>query len=148
MRSEISAGDALAIIDVARSHAESIGVRVSIAVVDAGGDLKAFLRMDGAELAGPALATDKAYTAVAHRMHTHELAKLARPGGPLFGLHAAAGGRYVIFGGGIPILAGGEVAGAVGVSGASVEKDVACATAAAETAHRSLGHAAPDGAPP
>lgn len=85
--------------------------------------------MDGAEVAGPVLATDKAYTALAHRTPTHELARLAAPGGPLFGLHANAGGRYVIFGGGIPIESGGHVVGAVGVSGAAVEQDVQCAMA-------------------
>jgi len=139
MRSEIGAEDAFAMIESARRRAESLGVRVSIAVVDRGGHLKAFLRMDGAELAGPTLATDKAYTAVAHRTPTHELAELAAPGGPLFGLHTGAGGRYVIFGGGIPIVANGEVIGAVGVSGASVEEDVACAEEAVETAHGRLG---------
>lgn len=145
MRSEIGARDALAIISAARGHAETIGVRVSIAVVDAGGNLKAFLRMDGAELAGPALAIDKAYTAVAHRMPTHELATLAQPGDPLFGLHGNAGGRYVVFGGGIPILAGGAVVGAIGVSGASIEEDIACAGTGAATALDASGPAASEG---
>ncbi len=145
MRSEIDVEDALAIIDAAREHAARLGVLVSIAVVDAGGSLKAFLRMDGAELAGPTLATDKAYTALAHRTPTHELAKLAAPGGPLFGLHACAGGRYVIFGGGIPIVAYGDVVGAVGVSGASVDEDVACASAGIEAADGILRRSAPSG---
>ncbi len=110
-----------------------------MAVVDSGGNLKAFLRMDGAEQAGPTLAVDKAYTALAHRTPTHELANQAAPGGPLFGLHAAAGGRYVIFGGGIPVAVGGRVVGAVGVSGATVEQDVACAQAGVEAARQALG---------
>lgn len=145
MRSEIDAKVASAIIEAAREQAERLDVRVSIAVVDSGGNLKAFLRMDGAEVAGPTLAPDKAYTALAHRTPTHELAKLAAPGGPLFGLHACAGGRYVIFGGGIPIVANGDVVGAVGVSGASVDEDVACASAGIEAADGILRRSAPSG---
>lgn len=52
------------------AEAERTGVAVSVAVVDAGGVLRAFARMDGAEIAGEALAVDKAYTAVAHRTPT------------------------------------------------------------------------------
>jgi uncharacterized protein GlcG (DUF336 family) len=119
-------------IDAATHKARELGVLVSVAVVDGGGVLKAFLRMDGAEIAGPALAVDKAYTAVATRCATGELAGYAQPGQPLFGLHNAAGGRLVIFGGGIPVVVEGEVVGAVGVSGAAeVDHDVACAEAGA-----------------
>lgn len=57
------------------------GLSVSVAVVDAGGHLVAFARMDGAEIAGPVLATDKAYTAVANSTATHELARAAHPAG-------------------------------------------------------------------
>ncbi|GAA4855264.1 heme-binding protein [Kitasatospora terrestris] len=105
---------------------------VSVAVVDAGGHLIAFARMDGAEIAGPVLAPDKAYTAVANSAPTHELAVAAAPGGPLFGLHAAAGGRYVIFGGGIPLLdVAGRIVGGIGVSGApEPADDTACAQVA------------------
>lgn len=128
-----------AILDAARRKAEEMRVLVSMAIVDSGGNLKAFDRMDGAEVAGPVLAPDKAYTALANRTATHELAKMAQPGGPLFGLHSCAGGRYVIFGGGIPIVLEGHVIGAVGVSGAEVDQDVACAAAAVTEAERVLG---------
>ncbi len=110
------------------AEAERRGVAVSVAVVDAGGVLRAFARMDGAEIAGEALAVDKAYTAVAHRTSTAELGALAQPGGELFGLQANGNGRYVMFGGGLPVTdGGGSVIGAVGVSGAAVAQDVACA---------------------
>ena len=113
------------------AEADRIGVMVSVAVVDAGGVLRAFARMDGAEIAGEALAVDKAYTAVAHRTSTAELGALAQPGGELFGLQANGRGRYVMFGGGLPVTdTGGTVIGAVGVSGAAVAQDVACAEAA------------------
>lgn len=116
---------------VARQRAEQLGVQVSVAVVDDGGHLIAFGRMDGAEIAGPTLAIDKAFTAVAHRASTAELGVLAAPGGPLYGLHANGGGRYVIFAGGIPLVDGsGTFVGAVGVSGASAEDDASCAQAA------------------
>jgi uncharacterized protein GlcG (DUF336 family) len=123
---------ARAIIEAATRRADELGVRVSIAVVDEGGNLKAFLRMDGAEIAGPILAQDKAYTAVAVRCATHELAEFTQPGQPLFGLHTGAGGRLVIYGGGVPLVRDGEVAGGVGVSGsAAVADDIDCASAAA-----------------
>jgi uncharacterized protein GlcG (DUF336 family) len=81
------------------------------------------------DLAGPVLAVDKAYTAVANSISTAELAVLAAPGGELFGLQANGGGRFVIFGGGVPISSGGQIVGGVGVSGASAEDDAACAEA-------------------
>lgn len=114
---------------VAEAHAEAVrrSILVSVAVVDAGGHLVAFGRMDGAEIAGPVLAVDKAFTAVANRIATSELADLAAPGGELFGLQANGGGRFVIFGGGVPIVVDGHVVGAVGVSGASAADDEACA---------------------
>jgi uncharacterized protein GlcG (DUF336 family) len=112
-----------------RAHHE--GALVSVAVVDSGGHLVAFERMDGAEIAGPTLATDKAYTAVAHRIATHELTVLAAPGGPLQGLQANGGGRYVTFAGGLPLWRSGRVVAAVGVSGGTAEQDLAIATAAA-----------------
>lgn len=117
---------------IAAAHAEAVrrSVRVSAAVVDAGGHLIAFGRMDGAEIAGPTLAIDKAYTAVSNTIATSELAGLAAPGGELFGLHANGNGRFVIFGGGIPVLADGVAVAAIGVSGAAVSDDVACAEAA------------------
>jgi uncharacterized protein GlcG (DUF336 family) len=74
-------------------RATELGALVSAAVVDAGGHLVHFQRMDRAEIAGPTLAVDKAYTAVAHRIATADLTSLAAPGGPLAGLQANGGGR-------------------------------------------------------
>lgn len=122
---------ALRIVAAAHAEAERRSILVSAAVVDAGGHLVAFGRMDGAEIAGPVLAVDKAYTAVANRIATSELAALAAPGGELFGLHANGNGRFVIFGGGVPLVADGAVVGGVGVSGASAADDEACAVAGA-----------------
>ncbi|KGI67418.1 heme-binding protein [Mycolicibacterium rufum] len=126
----VDLANAQRMIAAAHAEAQRRAILVSAAVVDAGGNLVAFGRMDGAEIAGPVLAVDKAYTAVANRIATSELATLAAPGGELFGLHANGGGRFVIFGGGVPVTVDGVVVGGVGVSGASAAEDEACALAA------------------
>ncbi len=131
-RSEVDLALARRMAAAARESAASSGALVSVAVVDAGGHLVCFERMDGAEIAGPVLAPDKAYTAVAHRAATHELAPLVEPGGPLAGMPAAAGGRFVCFAGGIPLWSGGRVVAGVGVSGGSADEDLAAAEAAAK----------------
>jgi uncharacterized protein GlcG (DUF336 family) len=119
--------------EAAVDRAVEIGALVSAAVVDQGGHLVHFQRMDRAEIAGPTLAIDKAFTAVAHRVATAELAPLTVPGGPLQGMQANGGGRYVVFAGGLPCWSRGPepwVVGGVGVSGGSAEEDSACAEAA------------------
>jgi uncharacterized protein GlcG (DUF336 family) len=126
----------------ALEHAAAVEALVSVAVVDAGGHLVHFSRMDGAEIAGPTLAVDKAFTAVAHRIDTAELTALTAPGASLWGLQANGGGRYVVFGGGVPCWSSGRVVGAVGVSGGTVEQDIGCARAAAAV-FESLAVAAP-----
>lgn len=114
----------------ARDSAAAQGALVSVAVVDQGGHLVVFQRMDGAEIAGPTLAVDKAYTAVAHRIGTHELTELVSPGADLAGMNAAAGGRYVCFPGGLPCWDDDRVVGGVGVSGGTGAQDLAAAQAA------------------
>jgi len=123
---------ALKLIAAARKKAEEIGVPMVIAVVDAGGNPIALQRMDDALLVSINIAANKAYTAVAVKIPTHELAKVAQPGEPLFGIHTTDGCRIVIFGGGFPLKKGDETAGGIGVSGGSVEEDMACAMAALE----------------
>ncbi len=113
----------------ALDRARATGALVSVAVVDQGGHLVHFQRMDAAEIAGPVLAVDKAFTAVAHRIATAELGPLTQPGGDLWGLQANGGGRYVVFGGGLPCWHEGVVVGAVGVSGGTSAEDAECARA-------------------
>ena len=121
---------ALKLIEASRKKATEIGVPMVIAVVDRGGNLVALHRMDRALLVSIDIARNKAYTALALKLPTHELAALAQPGQPLFGIHNADGGRVVIFGGGFPLQVEGEIIGGIGVSGGSVEDDMQCAKAA------------------
>jgi uncharacterized protein GlcG (DUF336 family) len=100
-----------------------------IAVVDAGGNLVAQQRMDDALLVSVDLSRNKAYTAVAVKVATHDLAVAAQPGAPLYGIHATDQGRMVIFGGGMLLKRDGRIIGGIGVSGGSVEDDMACAQA-------------------
>jgi uncharacterized protein GlcG (DUF336 family) len=123
---------ALELIAYARKKAEEIGVPMVIAVVDGGGNTIALQRMDNALLASLDIAVNKAYTAVALKISTDELAKVAQPGGPLFGINTTDGCRIVIFGGGYPLKKGDEIVGGIGVSGGSVDEDMACAGAALE----------------
>ncbi|MFI7614440.1 heme-binding protein [Nonomuraea terrae] len=122
---------ALRMTEAAVKQAFREGAAISVAVVDEGGNLVSFQRMEGAEISGPVLAPGKAYTAVALRRPTSELAALTAPGRELAGL---AGGRFVCFGGGVPLWSGygtgDRVVGGVGVSGGTVAQDVACAEAA------------------
>jgi len=129
-RFEVDLPLALDLCETARAAAASRGALVSVAVVDAGGHLIAFQRMDGAEIAGPVLARDKAFTAVAHRCATHELTALVSPGADLAGMNSADGGRYIAFAGGVPLWDGPRVIGGVGVSGGSADQDRAAAEAA------------------
>lgn len=129
-RFEVDLALAGQMIDAAVQAAHAQAVVVSVAVVDAGGHLIAFARMDGAEIAGPRLATDKAFTAVAHRSPTADLQSLVAPGGPLAGMYAADAGRYVCFPGGVPLWDGERVIAGIGVSGGTADEDATCALAA------------------
>jgi uncharacterized protein GlcG (DUF336 family) len=123
---------ALELIAAVRKKAKEISVPMVIAVVDVGGNLIAQQRMDNALLVSIDISLNKAYTAVAVKMPTHELASASQPGQPLFGIHNADGGRIVIFGGGFPLKQQGEIIGGIGVSGGSVEDDILCAMAGVE----------------
>lgn len=123
MAEGVTLTQAQAVVEAARAKAEEIGVPMNIAVVDAGNNLSTFVRMDGAWLGSIDIAQNKAYTARAFDMSTKDLAPLCQPNQPLFGINASNQGRLIIFAGGIPLESGGDVIGAVGVSGGSVEQD-------------------------
>jgi len=120
------------ILAAATKKAVELGTRMDIAVVDAGGNLKAFVRMDGAWLGSIDISIRKAHTARWFDMNTGEIGKLSQPGGPLYGIEHSNGG-LITFPGGVPLKDGkGNVVGAVGVSGSTVENDHAVAAAGAE----------------
>ena len=119
------------IVAAAKKKAAEINTKMDIAVVDVGGNLKAFARMDGAWLGSIDIAQRKARTARWFDMDTGIIGTLSQPGGPLFGIEHSNGG-LITFPGGVPLKnAQGEVVGAVGVSGSSVENDHAVASAGA-----------------
>lgn len=109
---------------IAQHHAAAVNVPMAVAIADAGGMLIYFGRMDGALPASTELAESKAFTAAVLRMPTHEVGKLAQPGQTLYGIEQTHQGRIVLFGGGLPLRLNGEVAGAVGISGGTVEQDL------------------------
>ena len=111
------------VIHAARMKADDLDVPMNIAVVDEGSNLVAFDRMDGAWLGSIDIAQNTAYTARAFEMETGQLAPLAQPGGPRYGIEASNDGNLIVFAGGIPLIHRGRVVGAIGVSGGSVEQD-------------------------
>ena len=127
----VSLSDARRVIAAGEEQATSIGQPSNIAVVDAGGNLVAHIRMDGAWLGSIDISINKAFTARAFDLSTAELAESSGPGQQFYGIHASNGGRVMIFAGGIPLTRDGTVVGAVGVSGGMGEQDQAVAEAAA-----------------
>jgi uncharacterized protein GlcG (DUF336 family) len=122
------------ILDAAVEKARSLGVFSNIAVVDAGPNLKGFFRMDGALLGSIDIAIRKARTARLFEMETGTMGEMSQPGGPLFNIEHSNGG-IITFHGGVPIKSPeGEVIGAIGVSGSTVENDRAVALAGAGAA--------------
>jgi uncharacterized protein GlcG (DUF336 family) len=122
---------AQSIIEAAVEKAKKLGQPMNIAIVDAGTNLMAFARMDGAWLGSIDIAINKAFTAKAFNISTLELGSNSQPGQQFFGINASNHGRVMIFAGGVPIKENGQIVGAVGVSGGSGEQDQAVAEAAA-----------------
>ena len=118
------------LIESAEAEAKSLGVSMVITILDEGGNLIAKHRMDDAWLASIDISQNKAWTSVALKMPTSNLADVTVPNTELYGLTTTNHGRIVIFGGGIPLVKDGKVIGAVGVSGSAVPNDVKVAEAA------------------
>ncbi len=127
----ITLKDARTIIAAAEAKAAEIGQPMNIAVADAGGNLVAHVRMDGAWLGSIDISIKKAYTSRAFDITTKDLATHSQSGGQFFGIHASNDGKIMIFAGGIPLKQGGKVVGAIGVSGGTGDQDHAVAEAGA-----------------
>lgn len=119
---------AQAVLEAAIAKAHEIGQPMNIAVVDDGGHLVTFARMDGAIKASIDISTRKATTSVLMNAPTAALMDLVQPGAELYGLEQLSGG-LVVFGGGIPLQLDGITVGAIGVSAGSAAQDVAVAEA-------------------
>lgn len=115
------------IISAAKEKSIAIDTKMNIAVVDAGANLVAFARMDGAWLGSLDISIKKAKTARYFDMNTGVIGELSQPGGPLYNIEHSNNG-LITFPGGVPIKnKTGEIIGAIGVSGSSVENDHAVA---------------------
>jgi uncharacterized protein GlcG (DUF336 family) len=124
--------DAKAVVSAAQHKAQEIGMPMNIAVVDAGGNLLLFERMENAWLGSIDIAINKAWTARAFDIETKALSELSQPDDQFFGIHTSNGGRVMIFAGGIPLKRDGKIVGAIGVSGGMGKQDQAVAEAGAK----------------
>ncbi len=119
-------------VAAAIAKSQEIGTKMDIAVIDSGTNLTAFAREDGAWIGSIDIAMKKAKTARYFNMNTGDIGGLSQPGGALFNIEHSNGG-LITFPGGVPIKnAEGEIIGAIGVSGDSVENDHAVAQAGAD----------------
>lgn len=128
----ITLEQAQTIIAAAQAKAVEINAKMNIAVVDSGTNLVAFAHMDDAWLGSIDISQKKARTARYFNMPTGEIGKLSQPGGPLYNIEHSNGG-LISFPGGVLVKNGnGDIIGAVGVSGDSVENDHIVAQAGAD----------------
>jgi len=137
---KLSLSDARLVLEGSEAKAREIGVDMDIAVVDDGGNLLAFIRMDRARITSIDVAINKAFTAACARRGTHEYAAIAGAGRPAFGMHTTNQGRFMIVGGGLPIFIKGAIAGGVGSSSGSPEQDREVAQAGIDRLIRELGY--------
>lgn len=114
----------------AEEKAAAIGIPVVFSVVDPAGNMILLHRMEGSLLASLDLAPNKAYTAAALKMATHELVPVIQPGSELYGIQLSNQNRIVTFGGGYPLKHNNQLIGGIGVSGGTVEEDMLIATEA------------------
>jgi uncharacterized protein GlcG (DUF336 family) len=129
--SDIDLDQAQTVVTAALKKAEEISTLMNVTVIDAGGNLKAFARMDGAWLGSIDISAKKARTARFFDMDSGAIGNLSQPAGPLYNIEVSNGG-LITFPGGVPLKnASGEIIGAIGVSGSTVENDHTVAVAGA-----------------
>lgn len=129
--SDIDLHQAQTVVAAALKKAEEISTLMNVTVIDAGGNLKAFARMDGAWLGSIDISAKKARTARFFDMDSGAIGNLSQPAGPLYNIEVSNGG-LITFPGGVPLKnASGEIVGAIGVSGSTVENDHTVAVAGA-----------------
>jgi uncharacterized protein GlcG (DUF336 family) len=127
----ISAQGASRVLEAAHAKAKTMGVPMCISVTDETGELKAFLRMDGAIKVAVDIAMNKAFTSASTGLATDQWFEFIKDDPPL--LHGLTHTpRFVIFGGGVPLKEGDAVIGAIGVSGGHYKQDMEVAQAGAQ----------------
>lgn len=133
-RRQISLELALGLLARVREEAVSRDLALAVAVVDPAGNVVTSERMDGAALGALQLAIGKAYTSVLWGMPSGDFMQSTQPGGDDWGWNATDP-RIVVYAGGVPLFAAGELVGGVGASGGTATEDADCVVAAT----RSLG---------
>ncbi|HEY2776488.1 MAG TPA: heme-binding protein [Gaiellaceae bacterium] len=123
---------ALRLLEGVRDEAEARGLALAMCVVDGGGHVIAEQRMDGAALGAMRLAEGKAYTAVLWGTRTGDFTESTQPGGADWGWNTTDD-RIVVYAGGIPLRAEGQLVGGLGASGGLADEDEACVLAAAQS---------------
>ncbi|TLP65534.1 heme-binding protein [Pseudomonas mosselii] len=129
MRMSIKHELAMAALEAGIKRAKELDQRSCLSIVDAGGHLVGFIRVEDAAFGTIEVATNKAYTAAALRKSTDTWMAITQPGQELYGLERSCARPFVVFGGGLPVTVNGEVVGGVGVSGGPEEADVEIAKA-------------------
>jgi uncharacterized protein GlcG (DUF336 family) len=127
--SALTLKEAQVLIEAAEKRADEVGQPVNIAVVDAGGNLIAHIRQDGAWIGSVDISIKKAWTSRAFDIQTKDLGDNAQPSQQFYGIHGTNDGKVIIFAGGVPLKRDGVVIGGLGVSGGSGEQDQTIAEA-------------------
>ena len=121
--------DAKKMMDGAINKAIEIGVDMDIAIVDDGGHLMLFTRMDNARITSINISIDKAFTAAAARKATLDYGNAVRNHGPDFGIQTSHQGRFCVVGGGLPFFVDSQIVGGIGCSSGTVDQDIVVAQA-------------------
>lgn len=135
---KLSLEDARLMMEAAEQRASDIGVDMDIAIVDDGGNLLLFQRMDNARITSITIAIDKAFTAGASRKSTRAYGDVSGPGAPAFGINTSIQGRFMIFAGGLPIFINDHPVGGIGCSSGSPDQDETVAQAGVDALMGSL----------
>jgi uncharacterized protein GlcG (DUF336 family) len=130
--------DAKMMMRAAEQKAMEIGVDMDIAIVDDGGNLLLFQRMDNARITSITIAIDKAFTAGAARKSTRAYGEVSGPGAPAFGINSSIQGRFMIFAGGLPIYIDDQPVGGIGCSSGSPDQDETVAQAGIDALRNNL----------
>jgi len=120
---KLTLDEAKLMMAAAEKKSKEIGVDMDIAIVDDGGNLLAFQRMDNARITSITIAIDKAFTAGAARKSTRDYGDVSGPGQPAFGINSSIQGRFMIFAGGLPIFIDDNPVGGIGCSSGSPDQD-------------------------